>query len=288
MPVCTVLLLSLEGGYQSIDSVLSLLKKQTQLEVLTAAYIHRTVIRSTSLDTQWINEVQWHLLLVVKGADQEKILKALPPGAVAKSYSVTAGVPSKIYDRYRTHTVELRDRSPPALTSSTQQLPKSLRGGQDGKPRDSQNLEVSEELLKFADELESKEEFRKPVVMLNLLQFAEGQHESYKKYGKGFAKIGARHGGDAKLVGLVVPPPADFSVDSRADRSRPAAEWWSEVAYAFYPTIRHFVDMAADPEYQDINQKYRLPALRDTTILCTTEIEPSRFTSEARTPSAKL
>ena len=37
--------------------------------------------------------------------------------------------------------------------------------------------------------------------------------------------------------------------------------------------MKHFNDMGCDPEYQELNFKYRLPALRDLCILMTTELE---------------
>ncbi|KAG8627658.1 hypothetical protein KVT40_005141 [Elsinoe batatas] len=49
-------------------------------------------------------------------------------------------------------------------------------------------------------------------------------------------------------------------------------KWWDEVAIVHYPSIRHFCDMAAGEDYQEINQKYRLPSLEDTILLCTTEL----------------
>ncbi|KAE8224908.1 hypothetical protein CF319_g2278 [Tilletia indica] len=276
MPLCTVLLLSLDGGHAGIGAALNGLRN-AKVEILTAAHVHRPIIRSSTLDTAYINDTEWHLLLVARQVDSKRLLDIVSAGngqLVKSSYAVTVGIPSKVYNRYESHSEELSKRPAPALSSSIDRLPASLRAGEDGKPRDSQNLEVSDDLQRFAEDLEKSQDFRqRPVVMLNLLQFRKGKHESYKQYGKGFVTIGARHGGDAKLVGLVVAPPADFASDSRGDRARPAQDWWNEAAYAFYPSIRHFVDMAADSEYQDINQKFRLPALRDTTIICTTELD---------------
>ncbi|KAK0537393.1 hypothetical protein OC834_000837 [Tilletia horrida] len=288
MPVCTLLLLSLRDGHAGIDGALDTLRRADGITIVTAAHVHRPIIRASSLDARTLNDTPWHLLLLVQGAAEGgRVLRALSQQQqqrqqeerVAASYMVTLGVPSKLVSRYAAYSDELARRPPPALSSSLDTLPQSRRSGQDGRPQDSQNLEVSDELLRFADELERRKEFAsRPVVMLNLLQFEPGMHESYKQYGKGFMEIGARHGGDAKLVGLVVAPPADAPLDSRGDRARNAESWWSEAAYAQYPSIRHFIDMAADAAYQDINQRFRLPALRDTTIICTTELDRERYT----------
>jgi len=47
--------------------------------------------------------------------------------------------------------------------------------------------------------------------------------------------------------------------------------------FVHYPSLRHFIDMAADEEYQKVNKKHRLGALRDTLIFCTTEIDLKAF-----------
>jgi hypothetical protein len=102
--------------------------------------------------------------------------------------------------------------------------------------------------------------------MLNLLSFkpTPGAHESYKAYGKAFAEsIGSRRGGNAKIVGRVV-----------RDQNSPGEDkyGWDEIALAHYPSIEHFVDMLASEDYQKVNHESRLPALRDTCILCTSEL----------------
>lgn len=59
---------------------------------------------------------------------------------------------------------------------------------------------------------------------------------------------------------------------------------WDEVALVNYHSIQHFAAMAASEEYQQINRKYRLPSLDDTTIICTQEVdlEGLRSGSKAR------
>lgn len=91
--------------------------------------------------------------------------------------------------------------------------------------------------------------YKGPVSQINLLCFKPdpASKESYGNYGKAFATVGGRHGGTAKLVGNVVPPPSGQS-DSRA-ASEPKGKWWHEIAIAQYPTVRHFTDMPSDPAY---------------------------------------
>jgi len=100
--------------------------------------------------------------------------------------------------------------------------------------------------------------------MLNLLAFKPGLKEEYLKYGAEFAKsIGKRRGGVAKLVGSVV----------HGGDGPESGDGWDEIALAHYPSIYHFADMLASEDYQVVNHKYRAGSLKDTFILCTTEVE---------------
>lgn len=81
-----------------------------------------------------------------------------------------------------------------------------------------------------------------PVVMLNLLRFAEGGRELYQQYARAFGEtIAPRYGvqviyagdGDAALV----------AEDGQA---------WDAVLLVHYPSRRAFSQMVADPEYQQI------------------------------------
>jgi uncharacterized protein (DUF1330 family) len=55
-----------------------------------------------------------------------------------------------------------------------------------------------------------------------------------------------------------VKPPAADSPDSRGDAGRPEGDWWNEISIVHYPSIRHFCDMLAGEDYQEINAKHRL------------------------------
>jgi hypothetical protein len=206
--------------------------------------------------------VQWDLLLIVPAKD---VLPASLTGSnrdqVANHWSVTIGVPSSIYNGFaeRNQTfLQPRESEVPALTGSLE------------KPRiasSAQGLELSTELRQWADGFALGRD--KAVSMLNLLAFhpSPEAHESYKKYGQAFAKsIGSRRGGNAKVVGRVVPKQGTQGEDTQG---------WEEVALAHYPSIPHFIDMLASEDYQEVNHQYRLPALRDTCILCTSELDPA-------------
>lgn len=85
------------------------------------------------------------------------------------------------------------------------------------------------------------EDFRGPVVMLNLLKFKpDGGREEYAKYGEGvqplLAKVGARilFTGDARLCLI-----------GNGD--------WDAVALVEYPSAQALFQMASSPEYQAIH-----------------------------------
>jgi hypothetical protein len=100
--------------------------------------------------------------------------------------------------------------------------------------------------------------------MLNLLAFKEGMKKEYLKYGAEFAKsVGSRRGGNAKIVGTVIHP---------QDGTSDSGDGWDEIALAHYPSIWHFADMLASQDYQEANHKYRVGSLKDTFILCTSEL----------------
>ena len=102
--------------------------------------------------------------------------------------------------------------------------------------------------------------------MLNLLSFKPGKKADYLRYGGEFAKsIGSRRGGNAKIVGSVIH-------DDEEGGGEQGGEGWDEIALAHYPSILHFADMLASADYQEVNERYRVGSLRDTFILCTSEL----------------
>lgn len=105
-------------------------------------------------------------------------------------------------------------------------------GGQKELPG-GERLEVSPSLLAFMRELESRPGGKDcPMTMLNLLHFQPGGKPSYFKYGQAFKEVAGKRGGDAKIVGNVVQPPANVE-DARAGKAE--SEWWNEVSIVHYP-----------------------------------------------------
>lgn len=121
-----------------------------------------------------------------------------------------------------------------------------------------QSLSLSPELREWIQNGVGKKQVPGAVSMLNLLAFKPGMKESYLEYGRAFAEsIGVSRGGNAKIVGHALE----------------TGGAWDEVAIAHYPSIEHFGDMIASEDYQAVNQRFRVPALKDTFILCTNELD---------------
>ncbi|KAL4893603.1 hypothetical protein BDV59DRAFT_27329 [Aspergillus ambiguus] len=266
MPALSLHLLSLSTDVASFLQAL----RQTR-KVIVASRPRHVVIRSEVLDTNALTKTHWDLLVLLQptGSNEPSIPESLTR-SVKSEYKVAVGIPSKLLASY-----EARDKHLKATASSA-----SLTGSLEtvrANPS-SQSLEVSPELLEFMDALSGKHDG--PVTMLNLLHFhhPDGK-KSYYQYGQAFIPVAGKRGGNAKLVGNVVPPSNE--VDSRGKADRPGEDWWNEISIVHYPSIRHFCDMLAGEDYQAINEKYRLSALRDTFLLCTTEFDVER-------PGAKL
>ncbi|TVY59445.1 hypothetical protein LSUE1_G009051, partial [Lachnellula suecica] len=169
---------------------------------------------------------------------------------LAHEFKLEAGVPSRLLQDFLQKNAKL-------LHPKAADIP-PLTGSLD-KPKlseSSQDLSLSPELRAW---INSSSAPVGAVSMLNFLAFAEGKKKEYLKYGAEFAKsIGSKRGGNAKIVGGVLGE---------------AKEWgWDEMALAHYPSLMHFADMLASEDYQSVNQKYRVNSLRDTCILCTSEL----------------
>lgn len=250
MPLTTIHLLSLCEGRTIADAA----RKLSALKPLVIARAVRWIIKPEKLSVSELLDPSWDLFVVLP----EKQKLSLPDGWIKSHWSITAGIPSRLVDGFVEKNQHLlHPASVPALTGSLDNPRKASSA---------QGLELSDELLEWSKSLKQG---KNAVSMFNLLAFKPGSEESYKNYGKAFAEsIGSRRGGNAKLVGKVV------------DKQNDAG--WDEIALAQYPSIAHFTDMLASQDYQAVNHKYRLPSLRDTCILCTTELDPEILQDRAK------
>ena len=262
MPLATIHLIALTN-----DSTVSGYVKVLQGSPVKTYVVSRSVrwiIKPETLSVSSLLNTKWDLLVILPASDQ---LPSKLIDQTAAHWSITAGVPSSLTKDFHARNQRLlhpRESDVPALTGSMD------------KPRmagSSQGLELNEDLLQWSKDFKLG---KGAMSMLNLLAFKTGKeaHESYLRYGKAFGEsIGSKRGGTAKIVGKVVPKSGSADEDESG---------WDEIALAHYPSIDHFTDMLASEDYQAVNHKDRLPALRDTCILCTSELDPELGSDKAK------
>jgi hypothetical protein len=277
MPLCTVTLLSLH--ITTPNPLLTFLStlRTSNVEPLVISRVLRWIILPTQISTSELlaQNIHWDLLLILPFTDS---LPSSVQKLVQHQWTVVAGIPSRLLKDFHAKNEKLLHPAP----DSVPKLSGNTGKGGAGLASSSQNLELSPELQSWIRKFcsGSDVEGRGAVSMLNLLSFKPGMKFSYLKYGAAFSEsIGSRHGGDAKIVGTVV------NVDGK-EKTR--EEGWDEVALAHYPSIRHFEEMLGSRDYQEVNGRYRVPALRDTLILCTSEISVQELLGEGRREGAKL
>ncbi|KAL2427152.1 hypothetical protein ABEF95_009364 [Exophiala dermatitidis] len=260
MPLATIHLISLKPE-ATLLSFLQTLKTKTTLHPLVISKVIRWIITPNKIDASTLLSPSWDLLLIVPAnptATTNTSTPTLPEplqSEIQTHWSITAGIPSRLTQNFAKANKQILHPDPSAIPALSGSLDKPRMG------ESAQTLELSAELAEWIGKFSQTRAGANPLSMLNLLAFKPGMKESYLKYGKAFAEsIGSKRGGNAKLVGNVVKQPAQNGV-------------WHEFALASYPSILHFADMLASEDYQAVNLKYRVPALEDTLILCTSEIE---------------
>ncbi len=94
-----------------------------------------------------------------------------------------------------------------------------------------------------------------PVVMLNLLRFADGGRESYERYAAALRETFLpQYGGEVLYAGD--GGPALVAEDGQA---------WDAVVLVRYPSRTAFSRMVADPAYQEVT-RWRTVALREAVL----------------------
>lgn len=263
MPLCTLHLLSLHPTTSLPHDILPHLHALNP-PPLTIARPLRWIITPTTLSTHPLLTHPWHLLLILPtaaaaAAADDDVPTALPAPLhphIAARFTLTFGLPARLLSSYAARNARLLHPQPSSVPPLSP-LGAALRDGTSATTTtasSAQGLELSGELLGW---MRSGDGPTGAVSMLNLLAFAEGKKGEYLKYGRAFAEdVGVRRGGVAKVVGRVVGE----------------GQGWDEVALAHYPSVWHFADMLAGADYQAANRRYRVGSLRDTIILCTTEL----------------
>ena len=265
MPLATIHLISLKKSTSLLDFLKEI--KSSQLNPLVVSKVVRWIIRPETINAnELLNPPKpWDLLVIVLG---DSPLPSSLSQHIECHWSTKAGIPSRLTTDFASKNKDLlHPTSTPSLTGA-------LNNPHMGSS--SQTLEMSSDLQSWISSFSRTPTGGSAMSMLNLLAFKENMHSSYLQYGKAFAEsIGAKRGGNAKLVGNIVDP------------AQKKGEGWDEMALAHYPSILHFADMLASEDYQAVNLKYRVPSLRDTCILCTSEIDIEKMI-EGRGEKSKL
>lgn len=209
MPLCTLHLLRLSPGSteQSLLEQVTSSSSATNHQVILASKPRGPVIRvSHDADRDRING-QWDLLLVLAssstGSSGSKV-QLLKDEEAFKSYIqdelvYPTGIPTRLLQSLPERSAQLQNDRGPAL-------PYDIIGGRSSSSssstsdvvapsRDSQNLELSEGLVDFAQKLlqDGANGGAGPVWMLNFLRFRQGEKDNYINYGKVSIALCARH-----------------------------------------------------------------------------------------------
>ncbi|PWN34492.1 uncharacterized protein FA14DRAFT_30952 [Meira miltonrushii] len=259
--------------------------------LLSACVVRRSVIMATRIDHVRLNKTAWDLVLVMKGSKDEKADQAQPltlenhpltKADIANEYTLPIGVPTRLAEGYKSRTEQLNAEAKRSEHLSIESLErKPARSVEQYPPKTSQNLEHSEDLAQLIEDLnklgtsDGLADGRGPVQQLNFLAFNRSKEdkERYYQYGKGFTQAAKPFGGEPKILAKVV--------------NAEEQQKWQEVSLVNYYSLSHFAGMAASEEYQEINRKYRLPSLDDTTIFCTQEVDLDGLRKRIQIPQSQ-
>jgi hypothetical protein len=278
MPLCTLHLLALDATTPNpILTFLSTLKS-ANVSPLVVSRVIRWIILPSKLSTEHLlaQNIHWDILLILPSTSP------LPPDVsklVQHHWSITAGVPSRLIQDFPSKNNALLHPDPSSVPPLQEQKKKTTSS--------SQSLELSSELNKWIETFTStgSKKAAGAVSMFNLLAFNPGMKPEYLKYGAAFAKnIGSKHGGNAKIVGNVThvnsqPVTKSDAVGANGEVDG-GSDDWDEIALAHYPSILHFSDMLSSEGYQEVNKRHRVPSLKDTCILMTSEIAVEEMLGE--------
>lgn len=315
MPLCTLHLLSLTTS-TDLPHLLTHIHSFSYTSpsdnpVITVARPIRWIITPTTLDADALLSPDWHLLLVLKSTPSAKPLIASLLTAksqpnkfeIVNHYYLSTGIPSRLLEKYSTRPSKTTRSTfdhwnPSALSTQTTKT----------------NTPSPEFILTPAlSSWLATDPVSGPVNMLNLLAFAPGRRDSYLAYSAQFTSLhGAKRGAVPRLVGGVIRSTDENAnkaankstntstnlelasaaaatarslltatgdaTEQRQDRQQKekAKEEWDEIALVEYPSLSDFAAMLGDAEYQVSNRELRVPALRDTGILCAVEVDLNR------------
>ncbi|KAI3332052.1 hypothetical protein HD806DRAFT_179296 [Xylariaceae sp. AK1471] len=255
MVLCSLYLISLKDGITPASFLSSL--RRAGIKPIVQARVFRWMILPTEISAGHLlaRNTHWDMLFIL--SESSLIPDSLRASSIAAEWTASVGTSSKLLSGYAATNAQLLNPPPGfACTAPLVDIDAAK------KASSSQNLELTPEMANFISALPAHLKSH-PVSMLNLLSFNPGKHAQYVKYGQEFStRVGSRYGGRVKIVGKVT---SSGTEDIQQ-------EGWDEMAFVHYPSIVHFASMAGDKDYQDVNQKYRLGALKDTFIICVLEV----------------
>ncbi len=249
--LCTFQLLSLKDTLPRFLSALS----SSSASPLVTAKVARWIVTPTKLSISLLTQdPPWDILLVFSGSDGlPKEVKSM----VQAEWTVATDVPTQVLSNSASTTNRLlhpQPRDVPSLTGSLDE-PRVADSGL--------ALELTEQLEEWMRTF-GKQEGRGAVSMLNLLAYNEGKKEGYMEHVKASGEsVGSRRGAVAKIVGHVLG----------CSSSHEGVEDWDDIGIVHYPSISHFADLLASRDYREADHKYKVGTLKDTCILCTTELD---------------
>lgn len=183
MPALILHLIAFKDPSLDPTTFVDKLKTSPGVHVVLASRPRHIVVRPSALDTNPLTTQRWDVMLLLQQTQPSSSSSSsgspIPPqlqSAISAEYRVLAGIPSKLLSTYPERDAKLKQRAPPPLTGSLDEIRRSSK-------ESSQNLEVSPELLAFMDQLSVDHD--KPVTMLNLLHFhhPDGK-KNYFQYGQ--------------------------------------------------------------------------------------------------------
>jgi uncharacterized protein (DUF1330 family) len=247
---CIIYLLSLKTPLQDFTTILAALPKNQQ-PFLTTKAVH-WVFPPTTLSVNDLTTPHWDVAIFFKAPFQ------LPPSLsnhAKASWSISFAAPSALLESLPTTQSELSASIPHRSNELDLLSDSDLQGSDAVSSVDS--AEITPALKGWIQNF-SLQENNPQVIMFNLLTFKDA--EKYGKYRDAFvAGVGSRHGARPLLFGEVVSPKG---------QSNGGKSPWEMAAFIYYPSLLHFADMLASPDYREVSHKYRQGSLVDNPILC--------------------
>ena len=279
MASTTFALIELKSGV-SDSSFISSVKKLDERPLYIGKcqhWIHSPTLSKKALTGAGKTMKKWDYLLVT---DSSSTIPGSLSSSIDNSWSITSGVVSDTQPEAVRAAEQARRGAPvPELPQGWAPSDHSGLDASDPPPDLEASLALSAHPLGSSKEAKPTglKEFiaafgtkhSGPVQMFNLLSYMPGGVERYMKYIEAFqASIGIKYGGQPCFVGLGDNP--DWASKSEEQGQEGG---WEHLALVWYPSIWHFGKMLDDPEYADVDRKFKQGALRDNPLLCCVEVD---------------